>query len=135
MSQVVYVLTLKTWTNSYHWYGRIHWDVPSPCSCDTGTITVDFTTPCITCGADHSVAGFQSDDSLAQPDAEGFCSIRHDNKESAIDGARRWFMAHAKSGDVLVLGEWALYGWVRDYFFEILEGYIEPYKTDLGMAR
>jgi len=95
VSQIVYVLTLKTWIEGKHTYGRIHWT------------------------DDDS---FHSDDSVAEPDHDGFCTTRHDTRDSCIAGARRWFLEHGKPEDVLLIGVWGLAGWSEDEPFEILEG-------------
>src|SRR5271156_1264360 len=94
----VYVLTLKTWSEwgrAHHTYGRIHW------SDDTG---------------------FGAADSESLPDSEGFCTTRHDTREGCLDGARRWFAAHGKPGDALILGVWGLAGWESRQTYEVLEG-------------
>jgi hypothetical protein len=103
MKQVVYVLTLKTWIEGQHTYGRIHW-----------------------MGEDDD---FHSDDSVAEPDHEGFCTTRHDSRDSCIAGARRWFKEHGKPEDVLLIGVWSLAGWLEDEPFQILEGHL---KARLG---
>ena len=93
-----YVLTLKTWEEwdrPHHWYGRIHW--------------LD----------DEEVP--RCDDSLAKPGPDGFASIRHDTKDSAIAGARRWFAAHGVVGDRLVIGKWTFLGLDPDSPVEVLE--------------
>ena len=98
-----YVLTLKTWEEwdrPHHWYGRIHWlDAEEVPRCD---------------------------DSLAEPDAKGFETIRHDSKDSAVAGARRWFAAHAKPGDRLMNGTWALDGLAEHLPIEVLEIWQDP---------
>jgi hypothetical protein len=76
----LYVLTLKTWQEwdvAHHTYGRIRW------SDDDG----------------HGDA-----DSETLPDADGIATIRHDTRESCIEGARRWYAAHAQPGDALIIG-------------------------------
>ncbi len=101
---VVYVLTLKTWKEwgiAHHTYGRIHWDSEN----------------------------FHMADSLAPPDADGYRSIRHDTRKSAIAGAREWFAANAKPGDVLLIGTWTLLGWDDQEPFTVLEGTLPSRPT------
>jgi hypothetical protein len=122
---MIYVLTLKTWSEydrAHHTYGTIHWDVPEPCDHGDVTYPPGGAPRCNVCGVDYSVAGFQSEDSLAEPDAEGWCTARHNTRQSAIDGALRWYAARGQPGDALVLGMWGLAGWEKDEPFEVLAG-------------
>jgi hypothetical protein len=99
MATRVYVLTLKTWKEydrAHHTYGRIHWY--------------------------DEADGFGAADSESLPDEEGFCTIRHDTRQSAIDGALRWFEANSRPGDTLVCGAWGLAGWESDQPFDVLAG-------------
>jgi hypothetical protein len=123
VNQIIYVLTLKTWDDppAHHTYGRIHWTAPDPCD-HSGIISKDFAEWCEVCGADYSQSGQQAADSLAEPDAEGFSTSRHETRQSAIDGARRWFSLHATANDVLLIGTWTLCGWDPESPFEVLEG-------------
>lgn len=98
MTQIVYVLQLKTWAEydrAHHTYGRIHWETED---------------------------GFESADSVAEPDADGYCTIRHDTRDGCIAGARRWFAINAVPGSALVLGRWGLAGWEYTQPYEVLEG-------------
>lgn len=123
---MIYVLTLKTWSGydyAYHTYGRIHWEVPEPCG--HGSTCSEPGRPgwtCMVCGADHTQAGLQGVDSVTEPDAYGFATSRHETRESAIAGARRWFAENSKPGDTLLIGTWGLAGWESDEPFEVLEG-------------
>lgn len=103
----VYCLTIKTWAEydrAHHFYGRIHW-----------------------VGADGY---FKDDDAVAEPDADGFCTARHETRESVIAGARRWFAEHRRDGDVLLIGTWGLGGWVNDWPYEVLEGVLTVTEAD-----
>ena len=114
----VYVLQLKTWfewDRAHHTYGRIHWEMPEPCDHPGRLNNV-----CTTCGVDASEAGFHSAESTAEPDSAGFCTIRHETRESCVAGARRWFADHAAEGDVLLVGTWGLGG--METVEEVLEG-------------
>ena len=126
MTQTVYVLTLKTWSEwdrAHHTYGRVHWEVPDRCG-HAGRGAVDDVIICTTCGLDCSDEGFHSDDVESLPDDTGFCSIRHDTRSETIDSARRWFAARSNPDpdDVLLVGTWGLAGWDTDAPIEILEG-------------
>jgi hypothetical protein len=104
--QIVYVLSLKTWGGqdpcAYHYYGTIHWEGDDGC--------------------------FHHVDSVALPDKHGYCSMRHETKQGAIDGAVRFFSTVAKRGDVLLIGDWTLGGWDDGSSFKVLKGKLKRGK-------
>lgn len=103
--QRVYVLTLKTWVEwdrPHHTYGRIHWSDDS---------------------------GYGAEDSESLPDEDGITTIRHETRDEAVAGARRWFAARNEPRSVLVCGTWGLCGWERDEPFDVLEGILEKEKA------
>jgi hypothetical protein len=94
----IYVLTIKTWSEwdrAHYTHGRIHWS---------------------------DEAGHGDKDSESLPNKDGITTIRHNTRGSCLDGARRWFAAHAKPGDALILGVWGLAGWESRQPYEVLEG-------------